>query len=137
MVEQKYIIFNDRKYKIYYYTKQEWEEYMTRDCPKHGSKFWWFWMFFEKAAEKRGIEVHYPCWVAKRVAAVALVWGIGTGFIRMRDNVWFMKKMHIRHELGHILGYDHCWYPECMNPTRFFRLCVRKSLWGKIELVDD
>ena len=39
-------------------------------------------------------------------------------------------------ELGHILGYEHCCYPECMIPTRFFRWCVRKSLWGEIEVVD-
>ena len=135
MTVKKYVIFKGRKYQLFLYNKEEWKEYM-KNCEPKGSKFWWFWMFFQKAAEKRGIKVHYPCWVAKRVAAVAHVWGIGTGLIIMRDNVWFMKKMHIRHEIGHILGRDHCWYPECMNPTRFLRWCVRKSLWGKIEIVD-
>jgi hypothetical protein len=135
MTVKKYAIFKGKKYQLFLYNKKEWFE-RQKDTAKRGSKFWWFWMFFEKAAKKRGIKIRYPLWVAMRVAAMAYVFGIGTGFILMRDNVWFMKKMHIRHEIGHILGIGHCWVPECMNPTRFFRWCVRKSLWGKIEIVD-
>ena len=137
MTITKYVIFKERKYKLFLYSQEEWNEYMI-NCPKKGSKNWWFWMFFPKSAEKRGIEINYPCWIAKRVGAVVYTWGINCGLILMRDNVSFIiKKMLLRHEIGHIFGYGHTWTPTIMNPTRFFRwFLLPKTLWGKIEIVD-
>jgi len=128
-MKRQVVEFRGKSYELFLLTKEEWL-YKMKNTPKRGSKFWWFRMFFPKQGK-----VIYPRWVAIRVAAIAYIWGIGKGFIHMRDNVWFAKKMHIRHEIGHILGYDHKWYPECMNPTRFFRWFIKKSLWGKIKII--
>ena len=122
---------------MFLYSQDEWNKYMeNEDCDVKGSKHWWFWMLFPKSAKKRDIEITYPCWLVNRVPAVVYTWGINSGLILMRDNVWFMKKMYIRHELGHILGHKHCWFPECMNTIIFFRWWIKKSLRGKIEIVD-
>ena len=31
------------------------------------------------------------------------------------------RDMLIKHEIGHVLGYEHTWYPTIMNPTWLFR----------------
>jgi hypothetical protein len=80
-------------------------------------ELWWlsdktFRYKLEDFREMTGHHVWYWRWIR------GFLWG---SKIYLKESTWFGRKKLIIHEIGHVLGHEHTYWPTTMNRWAMFR----------------
>lgn len=78
-------------------------------------------------------QLPYPKWIFNNLIKGMAMWGC----IFINDNIAeYRLKNVIRHEIGHLMGYEHTLRPSIMHQYRLFRWYTLDYLQGELIIFD-